>query len=317
MGTSGSENPESLASDLAAISRDLAAAVEHAGRVVVAINARQRIPSSGVLWREGTVVTADHTVKREEEIMVMLPDGRAVSAALAGRDPGTDLAVLKLDVTDLPAAGTVDTSSLKIGHLVLALGRTGERGVSASLGIISVLGGAWRTWRGGQIDQYVRPDVALYPGFSGGPLVDVQGRIIGLNTSALSRHGALTIPAATVNRVVDELLAKGHIARAYIGVGMYPVRLPGALKERLGLKPGQGGVIIISVEPDGPADRAGLLIGDVVIALGGVPVGDTDDVQAVLGSERVGKSLKASIIRGGELITLEITVGERPRRRRC
>ena len=317
MEASGSEDPEISNPTLASISDDLAAAVEYAGRQAVAINARQRIPSSGVLWREGVVVTANHTVKREEEITVMLPDGRAVSAALAGRDPGTDLAVLKLDVTGTHVAGTVDASSLRIGHMVLAVGRVGERGVSASLGIISMLGGPWRTWRGGQIDQYVRPDVTLYPGFSGGPLVDAQGRIIGINTSALSRHGGLTIPAVTINRVVDELLAKGHIARAYIGVGMYPVRLPGSLKERLGLKAGQGGVIVISVEPDGPADRAGLLIGDVVIALDGVPVGDTDDVQAVLGSERVGKSLKASIIRGGELITVEIIVGERPRRRKC
>jgi S1-C subfamily serine protease len=303
------------ANALLAFSDGLAGAVERAGRAIVAINARERIPSSGILWRAGVIATADHTIKREEELTVLLPDGRTVPATLAGRDPSTDLAVLKLDSTGITPAEIGDTASLKVGHLVLAVGRVSEHGPSASLGVVSATGGAWRTWRGGLLEQFVRLDLAIYDGFSGGPLVDLQGRVVGLNTSALSRGGALTIPTATVNRVVDEVLTRGHVQRAYIGVGMQPVQLPAALRQRLNL-PNQYGVIVLSVEPEGPADKSGLLVGDVLVALGGAPVSDTDDVQAALGSERVGQPLDASLIRGGELMQLIITVGERPQGRR-
>ncbi len=306
------ETPTSEAADsLLALSNDLATAVERAGGATVAINARGRIPSSGVLWREGVIVSANHTIKRDEDITVMLPDGRAAPATLAGRDGGTDLAVLKLEAAGLDAPEIGDTSSLKVGHMVLAVGRVGESGPSASLGVISAVGDAWRTWRGGRIDKFVRLDLTIYDGFSGGPLVDVEGRIVGINTSGLSRGSALTIPTSTVYRVVDELLARGHIARAYVGVAMHPVGLPDALKTRLNL-PGHGGVIVLSVEAGGPADKAGLLIGDVIVALGATPVNDTDEVQAALIPERVGQSLSASVIRGGEQVQLEITIGERP-----
>ena len=310
----GNQDAEAAGS-LLALSNGLAGAVERAAGSLVAINARERIPSSGVLWRDGVVVTADHTVKREEEITVALPDGSTVPATLAGRDPGTDVAVLRLESAGLKAAEVGDTASLKVGHLVLAVGRVGDRGPSASLGVVSAVGGAWRTWRGGQLEQFVRLDLAIYDGFSGGALVDLEGRVVGLNTSGLSRGGALTIPTATVNRVADELLARGHVSRAYIGVGMQPVLLPEALKTRLNL-PNQSGVIVLAVEPDGPADKAGLLVGDVFVALGNTAVNDTDDVQAALSGQPVGRPLTASVIRGGEPAQLTITVGERPRKGR-
>ncbi len=303
------------AGSLQALSNDLAAAVERIVGAVVGVNARQRIHSSGVIWRQSVVVTAAHTIKRDEEITIIVADGRNLPATLAGRDSGTDLAVLRFDGAGLNPAEVGDAASLKVGHLVLAVGRTGERGPSASLGVISALGESWRTWRGGHIDRFVRPDLAFYPGFSGGPLVDAQGRVVGINTSGLSRSGGLTIPASTVNRVVEELLTKGSIARAYIGVGMQPVRLPDALTSRLSL-PGQSGVIVLSVEPGGPAERAGLLIGDILVSLDSVATRDTDDVQSVLVPERVGRNLNASVVRGGELIQLAITVGERPQRGR-
>jgi S1-C subfamily serine protease len=299
-------------STLLALSNDLAGAVEHAGRAVVAVNARPRMPSSGVHWRQGVIVTADHTIKREEDITVMLPDGRPVPAILAGRDASTDLAVLKLQGIELPTADIGDSSALKVGHLVLAVARPGERGLSASLGVISALSGAWRTWSGGQIDQFVRLDVALYPGFSGGPLVDTQGRVVGLNTSG-PRSVVLAIPTATVNRVVDQLLDKGRIARGYLGLGMQPIRLPDALKNSLNLS-GHGGIIVVAVEVDSPAERAGMLIGDVLVALDGRPMSDTADVLAMLGPERVDHEVRATIIRGGTLSELTILVGERPRR---
>lgn len=290
-------------STLSALSNDLAAAVERASRAVVAVHGRQHMPSSGVLWKPNVVVTAEHSLKREEEITLTLPDGRNVSATLAGRDAGTDLAVLKVDAGDSSAAELGDTASLKAGHVVLALGRSGERGVSASLGVVSAVSGPWKTWRAGHVDQLVRLDVTLYPGFSGGPLVDVEGRILGINTSGLSRVMAVTIPVSTAHRVIQDLLDKGHVARGYLGLGMHPVRLPD----------GRSGVIVINVQPDGPAGRAGLLIGDVLVKLGGEPVSDNDDVHAHLGPDSVGKVLKAVIVRGGADAEVAIAVGERPR----
>ena len=300
-----SSSPSEETSPLLALSNDLAAAVERAGSVVVAVNARQRIPSSGVHWRSGVVVTADHTVRCDEDITITLPDNRTVPATLAGRDSSTDLAVLKLQQVELPAAEIGDASLLKVGQMVLAVARAGESGLNASLGVIS-------GWYGGQIDQLVHLDLTLYPGFSGGPLVDTQGRIVGINTSS-PRRMVLAIPASTVNRVVDQLLQKGRIARGYLGLGMQPVRLPDNLKRTLNL-PSVGGVIVVNVEPDGPADQSGVLIGDVLVALDRTPVSDTGDVQAILGCDRVGKTVSAEVIRGGKSIELAITVGERPRR---
>ncbi|MBI4285879.1 MAG: trypsin-like peptidase domain-containing protein [Chloroflexi bacterium] len=301
-----------MASSLLVLSNDLADAVERVGRAVVTVNARKRIPSSGVHWRQDVVVTAAHTVEHDDEITVTLSGGRTIPATLAGRDTGTDLAVLKPQGIEIPTAEPGDASLLKVGHLVLAVGYGGEGGPSASLGIISTLSGAWRTWRGGQIDQFVRPDLTLYPGFSGGPLVDARGGVIGINTLGLSRNMGLTIPTSTVNRVTDKLLEKGRITRGFLGLGMYRVHLPDTLRGKLNL-PGQGGVIVLSVELDGPSDKAGLLIGDVLVALDGTLVNDIHDVQGVLEPEYVGKTISASIIRGGALAELVITVGERPR----
>ena len=302
------------ASALLALSNDLAGAVEYAGRSVVAVYARPRTPSSGVHWRPGVIVTADHTVKRDEEISVSLPGGRMIPAMLAGRDASTDLAVLRLQEAEFSVAEIGDAASLRVGHVVLAVARPGERGVSASWGVISALGGPWRTWHGGQIDQFIRPDLSLYPGFSGGPLVDAHGRVMGINTAG-PRNMVLTIPPSTVNRVVEQLLERGRIARGYLGLGMQPVRLPESMQQTLNL-PRTGGVIIVAVESNSPAEKAGLLIGDVLVALDGVPVSDTADVQALLGSERVGTAVGASIIRAGRLAERMIMIGERPRRER-
>jgi S1-C subfamily serine protease len=299
---------------LLALSNDLAGAIERAGRVVVGVNARPRVPSSGVHWRQGVIVTADHTIKREEDITVALPDGRSVTATLAGRDASTDLAVLKVPEGACPTAEIGDSSGLKVGHLVVAVARPGERGrsLSASMGVVSAVGGAWRTWSGGQIDQFVRLDLTLYTGFSGGPLVDAQGLIVGVNTSG-PRNMVLAVPTSTVNRVVDQLLDKGRIARGYLGLGMQPVRLPDTMRNALKLS-GHGAIIIVAVQPDSPAERVGVLIGDVLVALDGKPVSDTSDVLAMLGPERVGGEVRASIIRGGILSERLIPVGERPQR---
>lgn len=294
---------------LLSLSNDLAAAVERAAPAVVAVHARRRLPSTGIHWRPGIVVTAEHTVRTAEDITVTMADGRSLPAVLAGRDPGTDLAVLRVADAGSVVATLGDDTALKVGHMVLALGY----GPRASWGVISALGPRWRSWRGGDIDRLVRLDLVLYPGFSGGPLVDAAGRVVGLNTSGLARETRLALPVTMVTRVADELLQKGHVSRGYLGLGMQPVRLPEPLRAQLGL--GDGALIVVMVEPSGPAARAGVLLGDVLVALDGEPVGDLEDVQARLGSDRVGAEISAVVLRGGVRTELRITVGEQPRRR--
>jgi S1-C subfamily serine protease len=298
---------------LLSLSNNLADAVERAGQSTVAVHARQRQPASGVHWRPGVIVATDHTIERDDDITITLPDGKSVPATLAGRDPSTDLAILKVDGANLPVAAIGDATALRVGHMALAVGRFGEGGLGTSLGVVSALSGAWNTWRGGQVDQFVRADVTLYPGFSGGPLVNAAGEIVGINTSGLSRNMGLTIPAATVNRVVDQLLSTGRIARGYLGLGLQPVRLPDTLKQAVGTT-SDTGVIIISIEGGGPAEQAGLFIGDILVTLDGTPVTDTDAVQGLLGPERIGSALAAKVARGGQPVDVAITVGERPQR---
>jgi S1-C subfamily serine protease len=313
MSTSGSTGGGSAA--LVALSNDLANATEKAGQGVVAIHARHRVPSSGIHWQKGVAVSADHTIRRDEDIQVSLPDGRTVPAALAGRDPSTDIAVLKFDAGNLAVPEIGDASALRTGNLVLAISRTQGNHLGATFGAISATGGAWRTWRGGQIDQFLRLDLAIYIGFSGSALVDAQGQVVGINTSGLSRGTPMAIPASTVNRVTQELLSKGHISRGFLGVGMQPVALSPALREKLKWTESRA-AILVSVEPDGPAEHAGIMLGDVLLALDGQPIRDTDDVQAHLGPEKIGTSVVATILRGGARQEISIRIGERPGRGR-
>lgn len=301
------------AGPLLGLSNALADAVEKAGRSIVAVHGRQRAPSSGVLWQPGVVVTADHTLERDEGIGITLPDGGKVQASVAGRDPGTDLAILRLEGVSLTPAEIADTADLKVGHIVLAVARPGETGLSASWGAVSAIGGSWRTWTGGQIDQLVRIDLTLYPGFSGGPLVDAQGRVAGINTSGLSRSTSLAIPTSTVHRVTEQLLSKGRISRGYLGLGLQTLRLPDKLRSDLSL-PGQDGLIVVSVENGGPGERAGILVGDILVALNEKPIGDTDAVQAALGPESVGNTANLLVVRGGQRAEVPLTIGERPTR---
>jgi serine protease DegQ len=287
---------------LAGLSQDLSATVEQVGRSVVAINARRRIPSSGVVWRPGVVVAASHTISRDEDITVVLASGRSAAATLAGRDPTTDLAVLRLEEATVPPVERGQDGDLQVGRLVLALGRPGP-GITASLGIISAVGGEWRTWQGGRVDRFVRLDLAIYDGFSGGPLVEAGGKVLGLNTSGLSRAMALALPVSTVDRVTDQLLASGRVSRGYLGLAVQPVRLP----EPLGL-----GLVVVKLEAGGAAEKAGVLLGDILTALDGRELSDPGDILGALGSERVGTAIQLQLLRGGEPRTLQATVGERP-----
>jgi S1-C subfamily serine protease len=300
---------------LAGLSDELAGAVERAGRSVVAIHARRRIPSSGIVWRPGAIVAASHTINREEDIAVALPDGKTVSATLAGRDESTDLAVLRTEASGLVPAERGDAAALRVGNLVLAVGRPGG-GVTASLGVVSAVGGEWRTWHGGKIDRFVRLDLAIYDGFSGSALVEAGGRVLGINTSGLARAAALTLPVTTVERVAEQLLASGRVSRGYLGLASQPVRLPEALRQSLHLR-GEIGLVIVSVEPGGPAEQGGLLLGDILVALDDAAVSDPADVLAALGPERVGRPLTLRVLRGGRPHDVQVTVGERPARRRA
>jgi S1-C subfamily serine protease len=290
-----------MSNELAGFSTALASLVERAGRSVVAVHARPRFASSGVFWRAGVIVTAEHTIRREEEITVTMPDGSTASATLAGRDPGTDLAVLKVESSaGEPISGAATVPSP--GHLAVALGRSENSGVNATLGIVSAASGPWRTWRGGRLDNYLRLDLTLYPGSSGGLVINTDGAAIGIATSVLSRISGLAIPASTINRVVEEILTRGHVARGYLGVGLQPVELPDHHK----------GLIVLSLESDGPAAKAGVLIGDVLVSLGGSPLSDPADIQTALETRRVGQSIDAGVVRGGVPQTIAITIGERP-----
>jgi len=294
-----------------ALSTESAGAVEKAGSSIVAIHARRRIPASGVHWRSGIVVTAEHALERDEEITVRLPDRQTVVGMLAGRDPSTDIAILKIETVDLPMPEIADITTFKVGHWVLAAGRTSEGGLRASLAMVGVVLPALRTWRGGLLDQTVRLDRNIHPNLSGGPSVDDQGRLLGINTSALSRYTAVVIPASTVERVASELEKKGHVRRGYLGVGMQLVRLPNRFHDLLKIQ-SETGIMIMRVEPESPAEKAGVTLGDVLVGLNETPMHDIDDVQTYLAGEHIGKPLKASIIRGGALTEVVIGVGERP-----
>lgn len=295
---------------LLSLSNDLAAAVARTAPSILAVHGRHRLPSTGIHWRPGIVVTAEHTVRAEDGITVTAADGRSLAATLAGRDRGTDLAVLRVPELGSAAAALGDDSTLRVGHMVLALGH----GPRASWGVVSALGPRWRSWSGGDVDRLIRLDLVLYPGFSGGPLVDASGRVVGLNTSGLARESRLAVPVATVARVTDDLLRQGHVSRGYLGLGMQTVGLPEALRARLGL-PGEMGLIVVTVQAGGPAEQAGLLLGDVLVALDGAPVAELEDVQERLGGDRIGLTVTALVIRAGARVEARITVGEQPRRR--
>jgi S1-C subfamily serine protease len=270
-----------------------------------------------VHWGPDLVVTADHTISREEDIRVTLPDGRSVDAALLGRAPGADIAALKVPGLGAPAlAGSENEAAPVLGEFALVVGRSPDSGPNASLGIIGAVSGPWRTWRGGRLDRYIRLDATLYPNSSGGIVVSARGGILGIATSALSRVAGLAIPVSDVTRVTKELLEKGYIAQAYLGVGVYPAAIPESLKSKLSVS-NDAGILILSVEKGGPADRAGVLLGDVLLSLGSTQIERIEDLQSFCASApigTIGKAVNARLIRAGSLIELSIVLAERPRK---
>jgi S1-C subfamily serine protease len=293
---------------LAAFSDQLAAAVERAGASVVRVEARRRQPASGLVWdASGLILTADHVLEREEDLAVGLPDGRTVEAKIAGRDPGTDLALLRVEAQGLTPMA--HGPAPRVGHLALVVARPGTA-LATSIGVVSAIGGPVRTWRGGRLDSFIQTDATLYPGFSGGALVDLSGRLLGVATSQFRWAAGLVIPLETARRAAAAIARHGRIARGYLGVSSQQVPLPEALAQRLGLTQ-ESALLIVGVESGAPADRAGLMIGDVLVALAGQPVRSTEDLLALLGPERVGQDTPLRVIRGGESRDITVKVGER------
>jgi S1-C subfamily serine protease len=310
---------------LKSLSDGLAGVVETASPGIVRVEARRRMPGSGIVWSsDGVIVTAHHIVERTENIQIGLHDGTVVPATFVGRDANTDLAVLRVDASLTPPAWS-DADDLKVGHLVLALGRPSEN-VQATLGVVSAIEeeqieerrqrhgerggrgrrGEYRPNPSGGIA--IQTDVVMYPGFSGGPLVDAAGFVRGMNTSAMSRGTSLTIATPAVRRVIEALLSHGKVKRGYLGVGAQPVRLPAALSQQLGQ---EIGLMLVSVEAGSPAEKGGLLLGDILVGLDDYPVQVVDELLMLLNSDRVGKEVIAHIIRGGQLQDVKLTVGER------
>lgn len=313
------------------LSDAMAEAVEAVSPSIVQVNARRRLPASGIIWSEdGLIVTAHHIVERDENITITLHDGTNHEATLVGRDPQNDLAVLKVDAKLTPAQWG-ENETLKVGNLILALGRPNEQ-IQATLGVVSALVSnpthdehgkhgehhehrrhrrhkrrGRRVWQV-LIDGYVQTDVVMYPGFSGGPLVSGDGAVHGLNTSGFGHGVSITVPVATIRNTVNTLQKHGKMKKGYLGVGLQAARLSESIAKELEQ---ETGLLIVSVENDSPADKAGLLVGDIVVALDEESVEQMDELLALLTGERVGQVVPVQIVRGGQLQDVDVTVGER------
>ncbi len=302
------ENLKESSDLLAALSDGMADTVEKIATSVVRVHGRRRRPASGVVYAPNMVLTASHALEREEDLTVGTSDGRTLPARFVGRDPSTDLAALRVDGLEVEAAAPAGGEA-RIGQLALAVGSPGRgEGPRASLGVVSSVGGPMRTWRGPRLERYIQTDATPYPGFSGGALVDVRGNVLGIMTTGLARGAALAIPAELAWRVAKSLEERGSVRRGYLGILSQPVRLPDG--QWLGLTQ-RGGLLVVGVEDGSPAGRGGLIIGDILATLDGQPVEDTEDLLSLLTGERVGREVEVEVIRGGELRTLQVSVGER------
>ncbi len=294
----------------AKFSNEIAEVSAAAGKSVVAVQGT-RHASSGIVIAKDAVVAASHAVRRDDEITVITAPGQKFSARVNGRDPSTDLVVLRLhQPIEAPSARWASTSALRVGELVLALARTRRGHIVASSGILSgLISGPMRTWRGGEIDQFIRPDLNMYAGFSGGPLVNSQGEFLGLNTAGLHRSG-ITVPSATVQRIAAELLEKGGIQRPYLGLAMQAAALPESLRTGLNLTASEG-LLVVHVEPGSPAEKAGILLGDVLIKLADEAVADTESAQRVLRAHKAGDAIAAGLVRGGAMVNATVKLEAR------
>lgn len=296
---------------MSSLSQELAGAVAESGRHVVRIEGRRRGPSSGVVWSaDGLIVTNHHVLERDEGIAVGLPDGATATGKVVGRDPGTDLALVRVETSGLEAPAWADSDALRVGYLTLAVSRPG-RSARARLGIVSALGDAWRTPAGGRLDRYMETDIAIEVAFSGSALVGSDGKLLGLNTAGLLRGTSLTVPPATVRRVTESLLAHGRVPHGYLGIGTYPVELPASWQESAGQT---GALVVVSVQPETAAAIGGVLVGDLLLTMDGHRLTHPRQLFALLEEDRIGKESVLRVVRAGEPREVRVTIGTRPER---
>ena len=294
---------------LTAFSDQMVQAVEKAGESTVLVNGRRRIPASGIAYASDLILTADHVVERDEDLSVMLADGTSISVTIAGRDPGNDLALLRLEKPGVKPAEKASREA-RVGEVVLALGRPSQEGIEASFGIISAIGGPVRTFSGGLLERYLRTDVIPFPGFSGGPLIDTEGRVVGLNTSGLAHGASITIPAALAWLDAENLAKYGYVKRGYLGIRSQSVALSSDLRKALGREQ-EHGLLLVSVETGSPAEAGGLIVGDILVGIEGQAVADHDQLMTYLTGGAVGKPTSVQVLRGGQPLSVTVTIGER------
>lgn len=293
------------------LSKEIAQVVNEAGKSVVAVDGRSGHTSSGIIWRSDFVLTAAHTIRHDINVQVILGPQRVLKARLVGKDRGTDIALLKLDqAPEAQPAQFGTAASLSVGELTVAVARTRRGNIVASAGIIGGLMGEWQVHRT-RIDQFIRPDLILYPGFSGGPLVDAGGTLLGLNTSGLIRGKPITIPSSSLTRIAEEIAAKGHVEQRYIGLAMQPVQIPESLQKKAGVNAASG-LLVMHVEPGGPADLGGTLLGDILLEIDGSSFDDLSDVHEILDRKGVGHEVQTTLVRGGQKLQTTIRIGARP-----
>jgi S1-C subfamily serine protease len=292
-------------------SKDMSNAIEQAGKSLVAVDGRAGHTSSGIVWRRDSILTAAHAIRHETKIGVIFGPGQSVTGRLAGRDRGTDTALVKLDgEIEMQPAAFANPATLSVGEFTIAIARTRRGNLVASAGMISGLMGEYQVART-RIDQFIRPDLTLYAGFSGGALIDSAGSVLGLNTSGLLRGKSITIPSSTLTRIAESLSSSGHIKRPYIGLVMQAVQISDSLQKRAGVTSGAG-LLVMHVEAGGPADSAGVLLGDVLLDIDGRTLAELDDVYEFLGQKTAGQDVQIDMIRAGQRLQLTIRIGERP-----
>ncbi|MBO0766548.1 MAG: serine protease [Hyphomicrobiaceae bacterium] len=294
---------------LTALSGRLERLAQTAGSAVVGVRSQGRHVASGFIWRPGTVVTAASAVESDEELSVSLASDRNLAAQLAGRDPATGIAVLSVREALPDVAALTASSQERVGQLVLALGR-GDPGLIAALGVVSAVGGAWQSQRGGSLDRLVLLDIGLRERCKGGIVIDGDGALIGMALLGGAR-GPLVIPAPTIERVAPRLLADGRIFRGYLGVGLHPIRLDDALAAVHALEDRRA-TMVVSVDPDGPARKGGILVGDIIVAFNGEPVPGMRSLLGKLTPESVGTTAELRLLRAGQIATAKVAIARRP-----
>jgi S1-C subfamily serine protease len=292
---------------LTELSNELADAVAVAAPSVVQVQGRRR-PASGVVYAEAVVLTTMRAIGREDGLRVRRHDGVVSEAELTGWDPATGLAVLKVPGLDVPPLA-VGAAPPRVGHLALAIARSWSNAVTASAGLVSVIGGPLPTGRRRSIDQVIRTTAPMHDGFSGGAFVDTGGALLGVTTALSIRGLHVVIPAAIAWRTAAAVLEHGRLKRGYLGIAAQPVAVPDHQQPR---GEAQQGLLVVGVTADSPAAAAGVLVGDVLLAFDGQPVVSPEDLLDLLAGDRVGRAVTLRVLRGGAAAEVTVTVGERP-----